>query len=68
MESGAILLYLIVSFLLALLSYILLVRNKRDGKKKTKLPPGSMGWPYIGETLHLYSQDPSVFFANKQKR
>ncbi|KAK1389397.1 Abscisic acid 8'-hydroxylase 4 [Heracleum sosnowskyi] len=68
MESGAILLYLSLCFLLALLSYILLVRNKRDGKEKTKLPPGSMGWPYIGETLHLYSQDPSVFFANKQKR
>uniref|UniRef100_M1CFE1 (+)-abscisic acid 8'-hydroxylase n=1 Tax=Solanum tuberosum TaxID=4113 RepID=M1CFE1_SOLTU len=27
-----------------------------------------MGWPYIGETLQLYSQDPSVFFASKQKR
>lgn len=27
-----------------------------------------MGWPYIGNTLQLYSQDPSVFFANKQKR
>ncbi|CAN4112224.1 unnamed protein product [Withania somnifera] len=26
-----------------------------------------MGWPYIGETLQLYSQDPSIFFANKQK-
>ncbi|CAN4107696.1 unnamed protein product [Withania somnifera] len=27
-----------------------------------------MGWPYMGETLQLYSQDPSVFFVNKQKR
>jgi (+)-abscisic acid 8'-hydroxylase len=33
-----------------------------------KLPPGSMGWPYLGETLQLYSQDPSFFFASKQKR
>lgn len=43
----------------------------RDGKKsqrKSKLPPGSMGWPYIGETLQLYSLDPNVFFATKQKR
>lgn len=32
------------------------------------LPPGSMGWPYIGETFQLYSQDPSVFFASKIKR
>lgn len=69
MESGAVLLYVIVSSLLALLLYMLLLeRNKRDGHNRTKLPPGSMGWPYIGETLQLYSQDPSVFFANKQKR
>ncbi|KAM6584201.1 hypothetical protein CsatB_011203 [Cannabis sativa] len=27
-----------------------------------------MGWPYIGETLQLYSQDPNTFFASKQKR
>lgn len=27
-----------------------------------------MGWPYIGETLELYSQNPNVFFATKQKR
>ncbi|KDP42277.1 hypothetical protein JCGZ_01601 [Jatropha curcas] len=27
-----------------------------------------MGWPYVGETLRLYSQDPNVFFATKQLR
>ncbi|KAL0738012.1 hypothetical protein Bca4012_014222 [Brassica carinata] len=27
-----------------------------------------MGWPYVGETFQLYSQDPNVFFASKQKR
>ena len=27
-----------------------------------------MGWPYLGETLQLYSQDPNIFFASKQKR
>ncbi|XP_068650759.1 abscisic acid 8'-hydroxylase CYP707A2 [Aristolochia californica] len=32
------------------------------------LPPGSLGWPYLGETLQLYSQNPNVFFASKQKR
>eukprot|EP01018_Ginkgo_biloba_P007799 Gb_24653 [translate_table: standard] len=32
------------------------------------LPPGSLGWPYIGETLQLYSQNPNLFFANKQQR
>jgi (+)-abscisic acid 8'-hydroxylase len=27
-----------------------------------------MGWPYVGETFQLYSQDPNVFFQSKQKR
>ncbi|XP_038698603.1 abscisic acid 8'-hydroxylase CYP707A2-like [Tripterygium wilfordii] len=35
---------------------------------KLPLPPGSLGWPYIGETFQLYSQDPNVFFASKQLR
>ncbi|XP_042019486.1 abscisic acid 8'-hydroxylase CYP707A2-like isoform X1 [Salvia splendens] len=32
------------------------------------LPPGTMGWPYIGETLQLYSQNPNIFFSSKVKR
>lgn len=56
-------------FLFTLLLYIFLRRRyRRDPHKRHKLPPGSMGWPYVGETLQLYSQDPSVFFATKQRR
>eukprot|EP01018_Ginkgo_biloba_P029020 Gb_17626 [translate_table: standard] len=33
-----------------------------------RLPPGSMGLPYIGQTLQLYSQNPNFFFSAKQKR
>ncbi|XP_034676670.1 abscisic acid 8'-hydroxylase CYP707A1-like isoform X2 [Vitis riparia] len=66
MEKPGFLAYAVI-FLLALLFYILR-REKREPKHRAKLPPGSMGWPYIGETLQLYSQDPSVFFAAKQKR
>lgn len=32
------------------------------------LPPGSMGWPYIGETFKLYTQNPNSFFSIRQKR
>ncbi|XP_019182088.1 PREDICTED: abscisic acid 8'-hydroxylase 1-like [Ipomoea nil] len=38
------------------------------GSKKLGLPPGTLGWPYIGETFQLYSQDPNVFFASKVKK
>lgn len=64
----AIMFYVFI-FLLTLLSYTLMKRNNREPPQKgAKLPPGSMGWPYIGETLQLYSQDPNSFFASKQKR
>ncbi|KAL8244372.1 hypothetical protein R6Q59_010630 [Mikania micrantha] len=54
-------------FLVAFIScYIFIKRNR--SRVTCKLPPGSLGWPYIGETLQLYSQDPKVFFAKKQKR
>uniref|UniRef100_A0A1W7HBX1 (+)-abscisic acid 8'-hydroxylase n=1 Tax=Scoparia dulcis TaxID=107240 RepID=A0A1W7HBX1_SCODU len=54
---------------LTIISYFYSLRNKRKNYgKNTKLPPGSMGWPYIGETLQLYSQDPKCFFDNRQKR
>ncbi|GMY10913.1 abscisic acid 8'-hydroxylase 2 [Fagus crenata] len=36
--------------------------------KHKRLPPGSMGWPYIGETLKLYTENPNSFFSNRQKR
>ncbi|KAJ3680707.1 hypothetical protein LUZ60_016985 [Juncus effusus] len=39
------------------------------GEKKLSLPPGSMGYPYVGETFQLYSaRDPNVFFAQKQRK
>ncbi|KAK9166404.1 hypothetical protein Scep_001595 [Stephania cephalantha] len=58
-------------FISALLSYTFTrahTRRRRPQQRKAKLPPGPVGWPFIGETLQLYSQDPNIFFANKQKR
>ncbi|CAN0846499.1 Abscisic acid 8'-hydroxylase 4 [Linum grandiflorum] len=43
-------------------------KTKNKKKKNLKLPPGSMGWPYFGETLQLYSQHPNHFFSSKHKR
>lgn len=53
-------------FFFFLLNYIL--KFMASGSKKLPLPPGTMGWPYIGETFQLYSQNPNVFFASKVKK
>lgn len=58
----------IIFFLSTLLLYCLTKKAKLKQKQKVKLPPGSMGLPYFGETLHFYSQDPNVLFVTKQKR
>ncbi|KAJ6335198.1 hypothetical protein OIU78_011936 [Salix suchowensis] len=58
----------VLILLISVVSCIIKIRMKKKLDKGIELPPGSMGWPYIGETLQLYSQDPNVFFASKQKR
>lgn len=63
MEKYGVVFYVFI-LVLSVFSYILsATRNK-----KHKLPPGSMGWPYIGETLQLYSQDPNIFFSDRHTR
>lgn len=64
------LVYALIFLIITALSFLFLRRSHRskEAPQKAKLPPGSMGWPYIGETLQLYSQDPNVFLASKQKR
>ncbi|KAL3518163.1 hypothetical protein ACH5RR_020752 [Cinchona calisaya] len=56
----------------SLLLLLLLVFRQWDpsnsSAKRRRLPPGSMGWPYIGETLKLYTQNPNSFFSTRQKR
>ncbi|KAG8375232.1 hypothetical protein BUALT_Bualt10G0078900 [Buddleja alternifolia] len=55
---------LIFSFFL--INYLL--KFSSFGHVKLPLPPGTMGWPYIGETFQLYSQNPNTFFASKVKK
>ncbi|KAA8549294.1 hypothetical protein F0562_000978 [Nyssa sinensis] len=49
-------------------SFLLLLFLQWSHPKHKRLPPGSMGWPYIGETLRLYTENPNSFFSNRQKR
>jgi (+)-abscisic acid 8'-hydroxylase len=59
---------IIFLFLSTVFSYCLMKKLKKKRERVAELPPGSMGWPFIGETLQLYSQDPKIFFTTKQKR
>ncbi|KAG4403613.1 hypothetical protein GLYMA_01G153300v4 [Glycine max] len=59
---------LCASFLFIVLFRALIKPYYVSKRRDLPLPPGSMGWPYIGETFQMYSQDPNVFFASKIKR
>ncbi|TKY58436.1 Abscisic acid 8'-hydroxylase 1 [Spatholobus suberectus] len=59
---------LFASFLFILLVKSLIKSFFPSKGKELPLPPGTMGWPYIGETFQMYSQDPNVFFTTKIKR
>ncbi|KAL7164617.1 hypothetical protein ACSBR2_040502 [Camellia fascicularis] len=60
--------FLFVSFLSFFFLFRLPLKFLTSGHRKLPLPPGSLGWPYIGETFQLYSQNPNVFFASKVKK
>ncbi|KAK1558858.1 hypothetical protein Q3G72_007463 [Acer saccharum] len=69
MEITAAAAAVVVVLIFLFLSYNILKQIRRETKHGgPKLPPGSLGWPYIGETVQMYSQHPNVFFATKQKR
>ncbi|XP_010275152.1 PREDICTED: abscisic acid 8'-hydroxylase 1-like [Nelumbo nucifera] len=60
--------WVFASLLSLFLLLFTLARVLISGRRSLPLPPGTMGWPYIGETFQLYSQNPNVFFASKVKR
>ncbi|KZV45178.1 abscisic acid 8'-hydroxylase 4 [Dorcoceras hygrometricum] len=68
MEKAIFFVPVLILFFTILYYVILRINKNKFHENKSKLPPGSMGWPYIGETLQLYSQSPNVFFSGRQNR
>lgn len=66
-EPPILIMPLLFSFLLLLLVLLQMFLRWCQPRHK-RLPPGSMGWPYIGETIKLYTENPNSFFSNRQKR
>ncbi|XP_031125710.1 abscisic acid 8'-hydroxylase CYP707A2 isoform X1 [Ipomoea triloba] len=71
MEIPSIIFYLLASIII--FTFLLLLRSvfklfSSPSAMKLPLPPGTLGWPFIGETFHLYSQDPNLFFSAKIKK
>ncbi|XP_024528875.1 abscisic acid 8'-hydroxylase 1 isoform X1 [Selaginella moellendorffii] len=59
---------LVLGSAMLLLLALLKLARRSYALGRLPLPPGTMGWPYLGETLQLYSQNPNAFFSSKQKR
>jgi cytochrome P450 len=67
---------LVMGLLTAVVVLLRLIRKWRNGhggqNRKAHLPPGSIGWPLIGETWSYYrslaSSNPSKFVEDRRKR
>ncbi|WVZ92515.1 hypothetical protein U9M48_038572 [Paspalum notatum var. saurae] len=64
--------FLAVAFIyivsLAVLLVLLEASRRRRAAKDDKLPPGSLGLPFVGETLQLYSMSPKAFFSSRLEK
>nr|XP_043628428.1 abscisic acid 8'-hydroxylase CYP707A2-like [Erigeron canadensis] len=60
--------FITISILFVVVSCLFVFATTANGRKTLPLPPGTLGWPYIGETFELYSQNPNVFFTSKVKK
>ncbi|KAL3696269.1 hypothetical protein R1sor_010345 [Riccia sorocarpa] len=61
---GGVGLWLIGCIILLYVYYLI----QKSLARHRRLPPGTMGWPVIGETMKFYTQHPNLFFSSKQKR
>ncbi|KAL9270329.1 Abscisic acid 8'-hydroxylase CYP707A2-like protein [Drosera capensis] len=61
---------IILTLIIILIQFLLKfsLSGHRGRTTRPPLPPGSLGWPYVGETFQLYSQNPNTFFSNKLKK
>ena len=58
-------LYLVLSLGAALLAFAIFAFKSEDGKNR---PPGSMGWPIVGETLEFLFGKPENFVFKRMKK
>ena len=55
-------------FLLSLAPLFFLLKRRSTGSGLPNLPPGSFGWPVIGETLEFFSEDPESFIRKRLEK
>ncbi|KAG9144246.1 hypothetical protein Leryth_023043 [Lithospermum erythrorhizon] len=55
--------YLLFSIAFPLIIYAIFFKNGRSN-----LPPGSNGWPIIGETIHFFISGPDKFISDRMKK
>ncbi|KAJ1268840.1 hypothetical protein BS78_07G164000 [Paspalum vaginatum] len=56
-------------YIISLAVLVLLEASRRSrAGKGDRLPPGSLGLPFVGETLQLYSMSPKAFFSSRLEK
>ncbi|KAJ9691345.1 hypothetical protein PVL29_013502 [Vitis rotundifolia] len=65
------LLFLSLSLVLLLVTIartILALKRRAGDSDTTRLPPGSLGWPILGETLEFLNGNPEKFIGDRMKK
>ncbi|XP_052205757.1 abscisic acid 8'-hydroxylase CYP707A1-like [Diospyros lotus] len=70
MAISVVCLHIFILLAIFFLSFLWYLKNQfpKPPRNRPAIPPGSQGLPFLGETLKLYSQSPSVFFGSRHER
>ncbi|KAL3512444.1 hypothetical protein ACH5RR_025161 [Cinchona calisaya] len=68
MEISALFLSVVIVLFSIALSISVFFKNMSKSTDETKLPPGSFGWPIIGETIEFLFGKPEKFVGDRMKK
>lgn len=68
METLIMSLYLYVLLIIVPISIFFVLLNPKNRRPNIKVPPGSTGWPVVGETIRFVLSGPQRFISERRKK